>query len=71
MKDSIHPQYHSQANVSCVCGATWKTGSTQKEIRVDICSQCHPFFTGKQKLVDTEGRVDRFRRKYAGNTPTK
>ncbi|MBK7889631.1 MAG: 50S ribosomal protein L31 [Bdellovibrionales bacterium] len=71
MKDSIHPQYHPEATISCVCGATWKTGSTQKEVRVDICSQCHPFFTGKQKLVDTEGRVDRFRRKYAGNTSTK
>ena len=71
MKDSIHPQYHLEATISCVCGATWKTGSTQKEVRVDICSQCHPFFTGKQKLVDTEGRVDRFRRKYAGNTSTK
>lgn len=71
MKDSIHPQYHPEATISCVCGATWKTGSTQKEVRVDIRSQCHPFFTGKQKLVDTEGRVDRFRRKYAGNTSTK
>ncbi|MBL7688955.1 MAG: 50S ribosomal protein L31 [Bdellovibrionaceae bacterium] len=71
MKDSIHPQYHPEATITCVCGATWKTGSTQKEVRVDICSQCHPFFTGKQKLVDTEGRVDRFRRKYAGNTSTK
>ena len=66
MKDGLHPQYISDAVVTCVCGNTFKTGSTQKEVRVDICSQCHPFFTGKQKLVDTEGRVDRFRKKYAG-----
>ena len=67
MKDGIHPQYYADALVTCVCGNTFKTGSTQKEVRVDICSACHPFFTGKQKLIDTEGRIDRFRRKYAGN----
>ena len=67
MKENLHPQYYPEATVTCVCGATWKTGSTSKEVRVDICSNCHPFYTGKQKLVDTEGRVDRFRRKYAGN----
>jgi len=66
MKDGLHPTYHAEATVTCVCGNTFKTGSTAKELRVDICSACHPFFTGKQKLVDTEGRVDRFRRKYAG-----
>jgi large subunit ribosomal protein L31 len=68
MKDGIHPQYFADATVTCVCGNTFKTGSSQKEVRVDICSACHPFFTGKQKLIDTEGRIDRFRRKYAGTT---
>ncbi len=67
MKPEIHPKYFSDATVTCVCGNTFKTGSTAKELRVDICSACHPFFTGKQKLMDTEGRIDRFRRKYAGN----
>ncbi len=68
MKDGLHPTYIHDASVTCVCGTTFKTGSTQKEVRVDICSQCHPFFTGKQKLMDTEGRIDRFRKKYA-NVP--
>ena len=67
MKDGIHPNYFFDATVTCVCGSTFKTGSSQPEVRVDICSQCHPFFTGKQKLMDTEGRIDRFRKKY-GNT---
>lgn len=67
MKMNTHPQYFPEATVICVCGATWKTGSTSEEVRVDICSNCHPFYTGKQKMIDTEGRVDRFRRKYAGN----
>lgn len=71
MKEGIHPQYYSDATVTCVCGNTFKTGSSQKEVRVDICSACHPFFTGKQKLIDTEGRIDRFRRKYAGNAKAK
>ena len=65
MKSEIHPTYYPDAKVTCAsCGNTWTTGSTRKEIRVDICSNCHPFFTGKQKLVDTAGRVERFRRKY-------
>lgn len=64
MKDNLHPNYFFDANVTCVCGNTFKTGSTQKEVRVDICSACHPYFTGKQKLMDTEGRIDRFRKKY-------
>ncbi len=64
MKPEIHPTYYSDASVSCVCGNTFKTGSTQKEVRVDICSACHPFFTGKQKVMDTEGRVDQFMRRY-------
>jgi len=67
MKPEIHPVYHHDASVHCVCGNAFKTGSTQKEVRVDICSACHPFFTGKQKVMDTEGRIDRFRKKYAGN----
>jgi large subunit ribosomal protein L31 len=71
MKEGIHPQYYPDATVVCVCGSTFHTGSTQKEVRVDICSACHPFFTGKQKLLDTEGRIDRFRKKYAGNTAAK
>ena len=65
MKESLHPKYYDNAVVTCVCGASWTTGSTMKELRVDICSNCHPFYTGKQKLIDTEGRVDRFRKKYA------
>jgi large subunit ribosomal protein L31 len=63
MKDGIHPNY-GKAVVKCACGETFETGSTKKELRVEICSQCHPFFTGKQKLVDTGGRVDRFKKKY-------
>lgn len=65
MKQEIHPTYHANAKVTCVCGHTFETGSTKKELHVDICSECHPFFTGKQKLVDTEGRVDRFNKRFA------
>ena len=65
MKEGIHPESY-KAVVHCACGHEFETTSTQKEIRVEICSQCHPFFTGKQKLVDSAGRVERFRRKYAG-----
>jgi large subunit ribosomal protein L31 len=64
MKKEIHPKYY-QTKVTCACGAVFETGSTQKDIRVEICSKCHPFFTGQQKLVDTAGRIERFRRKYA------
>src|SRR5947209_5314026 len=65
MKAGIHPAYN-ELNVICACGHTFKTRSTHKgDIRVEICSSCHPFFTGKQKLIDTAGRVDRFERKYA------
>lgn len=63
MKKDIHPKYE-KAKVTCICGNVFETCSTQEEIRVEICSQCHPFFTGKQKLVDTAGRVERFQRKY-------
>jgi len=60
MKENIHPTYFPEARVTCACGETWTVGSTQEEIRVDICSACHPFFTGEQRIVDTEGQVDRF-----------
>jgi large subunit ribosomal protein L31 len=63
MKDGIHPRYE-KSMVTCACGATFETRSTLPEIKVDICSLCHPFYTGKQKLLDTAGRVERFRRKY-------
>ena len=64
MKNNIHPEYHNDCVVSCVCGETFTAGSTKKELRVDICSKCHPFYTGRQKLVDTGGRVDRFKKRY-------
>lgn len=60
MKKDIHPTYYPDATVVCACGETWTTGSTVPELRVDICSACHPFFTGEQRIVDTEGQVDRF-----------
>ncbi len=63
MKEGIHPTYYPDAVVICACGNTWTTGSTKKEIRTDVCSKCHPFFTGEQRIVDTEGQVDRFYRK--------
>lgn len=63
MKDEIHPQYYPEATVRCACGNTWTTGSTVEELRTDVCSACHPFFTGEQRIVDTEGRVDRFYRR--------
>ena len=63
MKKGIHPEY-GKATITCVCGNVVETRSTVKDIHVEICSNCHPFFTGKQKLVDTAGRVERFRRKY-------
>lgn len=65
MKQDIHPQYYSDATVTCVCGNTFTTGSVMKEIKTDICSACHPFFSGKQRVVDTEGRVERFKKKYS------
>jgi large subunit ribosomal protein L31 len=63
MKADIHPKYE-KATIKCACGNTIEVGSTKKDISVEICSQCHPFFTGKQKLVDTAGRIERFRKKY-------
>ena len=64
MKETIHPEY-DECLVICACGNTFKTRSTKKEIRVEICSQCHPFYTGRQKLIDSAGRVEKFRKKYA------
>ncbi|MBI6545525.1 MAG: 50S ribosomal protein L31 [Cyanobacteria bacterium NC_groundwater_1444_Ag_S-0.65um_54_12] len=63
MKDKIHPKYQ-RVTATCVCGNTFETGSTRPAIKVEICSACHPFFTGTQKIVDTEGRVERFMKKY-------
>ncbi len=63
MKAKIHPKYYSDAKVICACGNTWTTGATIPEIKVDVCSACHPFFTGEQRIVDTAGQVDRFMRK--------
>ena len=63
MKKGLHPEYF-ECEVKCACGNTFQTGSTKKELRVEICSACHPFFTGKQKLIDTGGRVDRFKKRY-------
>lgn len=65
MKEGIHPEYQV-ITVTCACKSSFQTRSTRKELTVDICAACHPFFTGKQRLVDTQGRVDRFRRRYAG-----
>jgi large subunit ribosomal protein L31 len=67
VRQGIHPEYHD-VEARCACGATWKTRSTRKELRLEICSSCHPFFTGKQKLIDTEGRVERFTKKYGSQT---
>ncbi len=63
MKEGLHPNY-DKAVVKCACGETFETRSTKSEIRVEICSKCHPFFTGKQKLVDSGGRVDKFKKRY-------
>ena len=67
MKDNIHPEY-KLATIRCACGNVIQTRSTKAAIQVDICSACHPFFTGKQKLVDTAGRIDRFKKKFGGRT---
>ena len=67
MKPNIHPEYR-ELTVHCACGNTFQTRSTAKEMHLDICSACHPFFTGRQKLIDTEGRVDRFTKKFGAQT---
>jgi len=70
MKEKIHPKYYDTI-ATCACGATYQIGSTRDKIHIDICSACHPLFTGKQKLLDVEGRVQKFKKKYAGVTPRK
>ncbi len=76
MKQGIHPKYNENALIKCACGASFKAGSTLDEISVEICSNCHPFYTGKEKLVDTAGRVDKFKarmeaaKKHSKTTPT-
>lgn len=71
MQDAIHPKYNKEAKVSCACGAAFTTGSTESEIKVELCSECHPFYTGKQKLVDTARRVEKFHAKVAANSELK
>ena len=65
MKTQVHPAYYENAVVTCACGNTFKTGSTHKELKTEICSVCHPFYTGQQRIVDTGGQVERFRRRAA------
>ena len=70
MKKDIHPQYYSKAKVSCACGNTFTVGATRPEIKVEICGKCHPFYTGEEKLIDTAGRVEKFRiRKSKATAP--
>lgn len=71
MKKDIHPKYYEKAKVVCACGNSFTTGSTVAEIHVEICSACHPFYTGKQKLVDNRGRIERFERMMAKKKTTK
>jgi len=71
MKKGIHPTYYKEAKVTCACGNSFTTGSTKPEIRVEICNKCHPFFTGTEKFIDTEGRVERFQRQKQEAETTK
>jgi large subunit ribosomal protein L31 len=64
MKEKIHPKYHENAKATCLCGNTFVTGSTSPEIKVEVCSKCHPFYTGEQRIVDAMGRVERFKKRY-------
>ena len=64
MKEKIHPKYYNDAQVICSCGNVWTTGSTKKILKVELCSKCHPYFTGEQRLVDTAGRVEKFKKRY-------
>ena len=64
MKDNIHPQYYDDAQVVCACGNSCTVGATKKLMKVDVCSACHPFFTGERRVMDTAGRVERFKRRY-------
>jgi large subunit ribosomal protein L31 len=67
MKEKIHPKYFPDAQVVCACGNTFTTGSTKKQLRVELCSKCHPFFTGERRMMDTAGRVERFNQRYGLN----
>ncbi len=72
MKANIHPTYYENATVTCACGNSWEVGSTKESLRTEICSKCHPFWTGEQRIVDTEGRVERMMRRYSlGGTTAK
>ncbi len=64
MKEKIHPKYYNDAQVVCSCGNTWTTGSTKKTLKVELCSKCHPYFTGEQRIIDTAGRVEKFKKRY-------
>jgi len=64
MKDKIHPKYYSDAKIVCSCGNTFTTGSTKKTMKVELCSACHPFYTGERRMIDTAGRVERFKQRY-------
>ena len=64
MKDKIHPEYYNDAQVTCSCGNTFTTGSTKKTLKVELCSKCHPFFSGERRVIDTAGQVERFKRRY-------
>jgi len=64
VKDKIHPKYYKDAKVICACGNTFTIGSTQKTLKVEVCSKCHPFFSGERRVVDTAGQVERFKRRY-------
>ncbi len=68
MRENIHPKWYPEARVICSCGNTWTTGATQPELRTDVCSKCHPFFTGEQRIVDSEGQVDRFYKRLERRT---
>lgn len=72
MKEKIHPKYYPDAKIVCACGSIVNAGSTKQVMRVELCSKCHPFFTGERKVMDTAGRVERFKRRYgAGKTESK
>ena len=71
MKKDIHPKYNTKSAVTCACGAVFEVGSTMDKINVEICSQCHPFYTGNEKVLDTAGRVDRFKKRAAAGAKTK
>ena len=71
MKSDVHPKYYPKAEISCACGAVFVVGSTKEKMSVEICSNCHPFYTGKEKLVDAAGRVEKFRARVAKSSPKK